>query len=108
MPTFMYTCGVPWDECQGVIVNVSARMRNRNNAKKLHSSRADAFACMRRYLIEVKGAEQIGSREFRMPDGSGVRVLTKKSRYGGEWRTGKYGTRWMPGGPHTGSTIDSH
>lgn len=56
---------------------------------------------MRRHLVS-EGWEPIGPREFRPPNGGYIRVLNKKSRFGGRLRTGKAGeggttsSRFMP------------
>lgn len=105
-----YLCGVPREHCSAPLVAASAMMEGFDKRIKAHGSSEEAFRCMAHYLVNVVGAEQIGSREFRMPDseGGGVRVLTKKSRYGAEVRTGKYPSRYMPGGPHAGGIIVNH
>jgi len=67
---------------------------------KAHNSAPEAFKCHARYLIKVLGYEQVGSREFRPPDGGPILVLTKKCRFGGVLRKGKGsgegGNRVMP------------
>jgi len=90
-------CGVPALECIG-----SGYITTQALSKKAHASRVEAFNCMRKHLLN-EGWEQIGPREFRPPDGGYIRVLTKKSRYGGMLRQGKAGedggmssSRFMP------------
>jgi len=81
-----YTCGVPKEQCSGSLdltINIPS-------LSKVHSSPKEAFACHARWLTR-QGYKQIGSREFDLGDGSPVRVLTKKSRFGGVLRGGKRG-----------------
>jgi hypothetical protein len=58
---------------------------------RAHTSPEGAFNCHARHLVNDKGYEQIGPREFREPNGGPIRVLTKKSRFGGVLRGGKRG-----------------
>jgi hypothetical protein len=108
MATRKYLCGVPREYCSAPLVAASAMMEGFDKRFKAHASPQEAFRCMRRYLVNVKGAEQVGSREFRIPGEDGIRVLTKKSRYGAEVRVGKYSNRYMPGGPHAGGLVVGH
>lgn len=62
---------------------------------KTHLTPEQAFKCHAKYLVKV-GYVQLSTREFRAPDGSGIKVLTKQSRFGGKLRNGKEGTRNMP------------
>ena len=85
-----YTCGVPREYCSGGLVSaLSAGIRK--DIAKLHTSPPEAFNCYAHYLVTVCGYRQVGSREFSLGDGSPVRVLTKKSRFGGRLRSGKSG-----------------
>lgn len=87
-------CGVPKEHCQGGKLVTDQKL----STNKCHSDRAGAFRCMAHYLTKVLGYTRIGAREFKPPPGSNgyVRVLSKKSRYGGKLRTGKEHTRYMP------------
>ena len=85
-------CGVPALQCTG-----GSYITDQALSDKAHSSRLEAFKCMRKYLTK-QGFTQIGPREFRPPDGGPIRVLTKKSRYGGLLRQGKSGEEGRMGG----------
>jgi hypothetical protein len=98
-----YVCGTPVGSCSGGSSMVSARL---GNGQRTHASPQEAFKCYYRYLVSV-GYEPIGHRELRAPDGSGILVLTKKSHFGGELRSGKGGeksgkSRFMPMGRRPG------
>jgi hypothetical protein len=56
---------------------------------KVHATPQEAFACHARYLIS-QGYTRLGQREFHK-EGEPIRVLTKKSRFGGILRGGKKG-----------------
>lgn len=90
--TRLYNCGVPAEACTGSLTTTSKSM---GVGIRTHGSTEAAFNCQRRNLLKL-GYTQIGSRDFAAPNGGPVRVLTKKSRYGGELRSGKEGTRSMP------------
>lgn len=93
-------CGTPLVHCQG-----SSYTTDQALPKKSHSSHLEAFKCYANYLMKVEGYTQIGPREFRK-DGHPVRVLTKKTRFGGRLRAGKEGSRYMPAGKrHTRGLI---
>ena len=79
-------CGVPKEYCCGgeFVVNYSAA------PIKAHQTSGEAFACYRRYLVSILGYKQVGPREFSPPDGGPIRVLTKRSRFGGQLRGGKH------------------
>src|SRR5688500_14464476 len=79
-------CGVPDNECSGGNFPVNKGM----HVKRTHESPQQAFKCHKRWLLK-QGYEQIGSREFRPPDGSETLVLTKQSKFGGKVRKGKTG-----------------
>jgi len=95
MSNRMYTCGVPTEHCNGTHVKTSAGIRpifEYQAARKAHGSSSEAFRCRARWLTQVLGYTQIGSREFRPPEGVDdgyVTVLAKKSRFGGVLRRGK-------------------
>ena len=81
-----YLCGVPKEHCSGTtsyLINITAVI-------KVHNSPEEAFNCHAKYLINKLGYKRVGSREFDLNDGSPVRVLTKKSKFGGVLRTGKH------------------
>ena len=86
-----YLCGTPTDHCSGSMTKCSNHMK----ATKTHVSSVEAFKCHAKYLINVEGYQQIGSREFAAPNNGPIRVLTKKSRFGAMLRGGKEG-RSMP------------
>jgi len=100
---YVVLCGTPDNECSGGNMRTSNSYRG---LRKAHGSHTEAFNCYKKYLLK-QGYEQIGSREFRPPDGGPIRVLTKKSRFGGKMRKGKLGERWMPK-DHTSGLIISH
>lgn len=89
---FKVMCGVPTNECQGAI---SASTNGMGPGNKMHSSHEEAKKCYKNWLLR-KGYEQIGSREFRPPDGGPVLVLQRLSKFGSVMRTGKEGNRHMP------------
>lgn len=95
-----YLCGVPDIYCRGSRLTSDVQVQH----TKVHGSRVEAFNCMARYLINQLGYSRIGPREF-FKEGEPVRVLTKKSRYGGELRKGKE-VRLMPK-QFTGGLISS-
>lgn len=82
-------CTVPKEHCQGSKIGHAADHVHATASKK-HGSHEEAFRCMTHYLTEVKGYEQVGSREFKAPDGP-IRVLGKPSRFGVSLRKGKEG-----------------
>ena len=86
-----YCCGTPAIHCSG-----TRRLQAPAIDLKFHSSRAEAFKCYKKYLVNVEGYTQIGGREFRK-DGHPVRVLTKKIRFGARLRPGKEGRVMMEG-----------
>jgi hypothetical protein len=98
-----HLCGVPSEHCGGSLGQLSAGFKAKGY--RVHNSPTEAFRCMGRYLVKI-GYEKLSSREFRAPDGSGIRVLTKQSRYGGKLRPGKAG-RNMPAGNRTGGCCTS-
>lgn len=87
-------CGTPKEYCSGGVTTVNAGMRG-GNVMKAHLDPTQAFKCHAKYLVKV-GYIQLSPREFRAPDGSGIKVLTKQSRFGAKLRNGKEGTRNMP------------
>lgn len=100
-----HLCGTPPDHCGGSLGILSAAFKAKGT--KLHNSPQEAFRCHARYLVQVKGFEKLGPREFRNPDGSGIRVLTKPCRFGSPMRPGKEGARHMPSKPRTGGCAVS-
>src|SRR5688572_10496009 len=82
-------CGTPKEHCNGSSHPVNKGM----HYPKSHQSPPEAFKCHARYLINVLNYQQIGPREFRPPDGSETRVLTKMSHFGGQIRGGKGGEK---------------
>lgn len=91
---YAYYCGVPNASCCGSVTPTNNGIRSKE-AIKTHPQPEQAFACMRRHLINDLGYKQIGGRDFMPPDGGPVRVLTKQSRFGQQLRPGKEGTRNM-------------
>jgi hypothetical protein len=89
----MYLCGVPMANCTG------GRFVGQNlmpdSIRHGHASRDAAFRCHKNYLVKVLGFTQIGQREFASPNNGPIRVLTKKTRFGGRLRLGKEGNRYM-------------
>jgi len=78
-----WLCGARAGCCNGGKI-----MLNKSDAKA-HSSPGEAFRCMKNYLVNELGYEQIGQREFVRPQDGYVEVLTKKSRFGTRVVTGK-------------------
>ena len=70
----------------------------RSSITRFHHTSEQAFKCHAADLLR-QGFKQIGTREFAPPDGGPIRVLTKKSRFGGLLRGGKSGE--AKGGPPT-------
>ena len=94
-----FTCGVHEQHCTGGECVLSHHLRKQ--VVKVHNSPDAAFNCHARYLMNVLGYTRRGPREFAPPDGGPIRVLTKKSRFGGRLRGGKKpqgtkGRRVMP------------
>lgn len=89
----VFLCGCPADHCSGSVQPLNASMRQ-GPARRVHLSPEEAFKCRAGWLIS-KGYERLSSREFRAPDGSGILVITKPSRFGARMRPGKQGTRNM-------------
>ena len=87
---------MPQEHCTGGRLITDQQL----GTSRCHISHDTAFRCMVQYLLK-QGFEQIGAREFRSPEG-GVRVLTKRSRYGARLKMGKEGTRFMPDERDTG------
>jgi hypothetical protein len=92
--TTKYLCGTPTDHCGGSLGILSAAFKGKGT--RTHNSPQEAMRCHSRYLVRVLGFEKLGAREFRAPDGSGIRVLTKPSHFGAKMRPGKEGARNMP------------
>jgi len=106
-----YLCGVPIGHCQGSDAILSSHLRKEQ--PKVHYSTESAFKCHAKWLVNVLGYEQRGSREFAEPNGGYIVVLTKKSRFGGVLRAGKRVTgtkskRFVPAGKFTGGLIASY
>lgn len=98
MPGFRgFACGVAKEYCNGTSFSMSKSIENA--IKKFHRSPVEAFNCHRADLLR-QGYTQVGPREFSPPDGGPIRVLTKKSRFGGLLRGGKRGEA-NSGGPPT-------
>jgi hypothetical protein len=94
-----FLCGTPEKKCLGSRIFSNAGLGKSTVA---HTSSVDAFRCHKRYLINELGYEAIGSRELRSPDGSGILVLSKQSKFGMPLRKGKNqdgkGNRYQPKG----------
>lgn len=92
-----YLCGTPAKHCNGSLISTTSGL---GKSILAHSSRVEAFKCYRRHKIDVEGYEMVGSRELRAPDGSGVLVMSKQSKFGSELRRGKNqdgnGNRYQP------------
>lgn len=82
-----YFCGVPNRCCQGSDCILSSHLRK--GQPKVHYTSEAAFKCHANWLVKELGYERRGNREFAMPNGGPIVVLTKKSRFGGELRGGK-------------------
>ena len=108
----MYTCGVPSAFCSGSFTTTNAALKD-SSQKRVHNTPEAAFKCHGHYLVAGLGFTQVSAREFLAPDGSGLRVLTKPSRFGARLRNGKAGTRSMSdakirGGGRRGGNIASY
>ena len=81
-----HLCGVPTVYCKGT------KQQLNSGFAKVHNSPQEAFKCHKNWLVS-KGYKKVGEREFLAPEseGGGVRVLTKKSRFGCPLRQGKRG-----------------
>ena len=86
-----FICGVPDLECSGGKLITDQHLGH----KKYHTTRLEAFNCMKNHLLST-GFTQVGSREFLNPENNYVRVLPKKSKFGGALRWGKEKSRRMP------------
>lgn len=84
-------CGTPDHHCTGAPFVTDQQLRFR----KAHAGNEEAFHCYARHLLLDKYI-QIGPREFRPADGGPIRLLTKKSKFGGRLRDGKEHTRYQP------------
>lgn len=84
-------CGVPDDNCFGSRLVTDQQL----GTHKCHMTHSEAFKCMATYLVHVVGAKRISSREFQMPDGY-IRILPRKTHFGGHLRAGKEQQRFMP------------
>ena len=80
-------CGVPMSNCEGASAQLSSSISGK---LKVHGSHKQAFKCYEKYLLSL-GFKKIGNREYEDPETHVIRVLTKKSRFGGLLRTGKSG-----------------
>jgi hypothetical protein len=83
-----FLCGTPKRFCKGSPVACNAGLGKRFE-QKAHTSSSDAFKCYKTYKIKEEGFVEIGSRELRSPDGSGILVLSKQSKFGAALRKGK-------------------
>lgn len=88
-----FLCGVPKDECTGGILHTDQTF----TTTKCHASREEAFSCMRRFLIRQQFVP-LSTREFVNPQTGSIRILPKKSKFGGRLRSGKGedGARFEP------------
>ncbi len=99
-----YTCGVPTEYCSGNSTHLNAMLSG--SKPKAHNQPEAAFDCHAKYLMDVEGYTRLSSREFVPKDGGPIRVLTKKSRFGGELRGGKRGEGGAGGGGETASRYN--
>lgn len=90
--SYKVLCGVPVDYCCGGSYVVSSGL---GKSRKVHRTHEEAFNCHKNYLIK-QGFVNIGSRELIDPKDNSIRILTKKSKFGGKLRKGKEGSRAMP------------
>lgn len=92
-----YTCGVPKEQCKGSFTDLNSGTRNL--IVKTHVSPEEAFKCHKNWLLS-QGYTQVGNREFSPPNNGPIRVLSKKTHFGGVLRFGKnekrIGRRVMP------------
>lgn len=98
----VFMCGTPNECCTGSTIQVNQGLRTKVN--KAHPSPEQAFKCHKKWLIS-QGFVEVGQRELLAPDGSGVRVLSKKSHFGAELRDGKASSRYQPNSKYRGVII---
>jgi hypothetical protein len=99
--TTKHLCGVPSEHCCG---SVGITSKSVQWSPKMHNSPPEAKRCYARYLVDVLGYTQVGSREFKPSNGGPIRVLTKESRFGARMRPGK-GGRNMPTHRRAGAIV---
>lgn len=87
MAIYGYLCPTPKENCCGSLAKLSAGL-DKKGIKK-HASPEQAMQCYSKYLVEVCGAEKLSRREFRMPNGGGIMMLSKAHSFGGVLRGGK-------------------
>jgi hypothetical protein len=81
-------CQTPEKECGAPFVDVNANFAGQSKPRKLHGSHDEAFRCTAHYLTR-HGHERIGGREFKSSATGQIVVLTKISKFGARFRTGK-------------------
>lgn len=96
---YRVACQTPEPECGAPLCEVNASLKGQSRPRKLHATHEEAFNCFVNHLLRT-GHVRTGNREFRQPEG-GILVLTKQTRYGGRFRSGKTpqgkgGRRFMP------------
>jgi len=91
MSIYGYLCGTPDEYCTGGKLSTDQSLGH----KKYHGDRKGAFKCHVRYLLSL-GFVQNAPREFVNPVNGYIRVLSKKSKFGGVLRYGKELQRGMP------------
>jgi len=84
-------CGTPELECTGGKLVTDQNFK----ARKYHPDRESAMQCHRNWLKKI-GFKQLSSRELANPENGRIRILPKRTRFGGRLRTGKEGSRYMP------------
>lgn len=89
-----FLCGTPDSNCTGGITHTDQHF----NSKKCHTSRREALRCYRNYLINVAKFQPISPRELVNPESGRIRILPKRSKFGGKLRAGKgeKGARFQP------------
>lgn len=107
--SFKVLCGVPSEFCSGGNYVVSSGL---GRSRKVHKDHEEAFKCHSNFLIS-QGFKKIGIKEFIDPKDNTIRILTRKSKFGGKLRKGKEGSRAMPSNTnniarkHDGGSISS-
>ena len=99
-----FLCPTPREECTGKTVSMNNFFCQSKNAK-VHASPQAAFTCYCHYLDKT-GHERLSVREYRRPNGGGILLLTKQSRFGTKVRLGKEGNRYMVL-KHSGCIVSS-
>jgi len=103
MATYGFMCPTPKGHCSGTLGKLNGGL-DKLGLKK-HGTPEEAMKCYSRYLVNVKGCEKLSSREFKHPNGGGIEVLTKVSKFGTRLRSGKRGEGESRGSINRGNPV---